>query len=167
MIYREDTSYRHSNSLVHQERRRRRWRLFGHVFDSGRRQMVQRIQRIQRTTPPRSSTSTHPSHLQAQTQELNIPSVEDYRPGYPRFTALISAHRPFFLCRRFGKLRARLLLLKQDRLSMIEQRLEQVDQEEGRELFLGKSRRDRNPERIALLSEADTLLADYGEYYYQ
>lgn len=47
---------------------------------------------------------------------------------------------------------------------MIEQRLEEIDQEERSRLFLGKSRLDRNPERISLLSEADTLLNDYGEY---
>lgn len=90
-------------------------------------------------------------------------SVEDYRPGYPRFTALLSAHEPYFLCRRFSKLRARLLLLKQDRLSMLEQRLERVDHEEISPLFLGRSRGDGNMERISVLSDIESRLADYGK----
>lgn len=91
-----------------------------------------------------------------------IRSYEDYRPGYPRFTALISAHGPYFLCRRFDKLRARILLLKQNKLSMLEERLEQVDSEEPSPLFLGKSRCDRNAERLSLLSQIEACLADYG-----
>jgi hypothetical protein len=165
MIYREDTWYQHSNSLVHQEQREKAQKMETFRSCLPLRETPNGTANTANESP-RSSTSTHPSHLQAQIEELNIQSVEDYQDGYPQFTALISAHRPYFLCRRFGKLRARLLLLKQDRLSMIEQRLEQVDQEERSKLFLGKSRRDRNPERISLLSEADTLLADYGEYYY-
>ncbi|PFH63160.1 hypothetical protein XA68_17269 [Ophiocordyceps unilateralis] len=90
--------------------------------------------------------------------------IEDYRPGYPRYAALLSTNGPFFLCRRFNKLRARILLLKQDRLSMLEQRLDQVDQEESSALFLGKSRADRNPERISLQSEIETCLADYDKF---
>ncbi|KAK3338128.1 hypothetical protein B0H65DRAFT_560981 [Neurospora tetraspora] len=88
----------------------------------------------------------------------------DYRPGYPRFTALISAHGPYFLCRRFDKLRARILLLKQNKLSMLEERLEQVDSEEPSPLFLGKSRCDRNAERLSLLSQIEACLADYDQF---
>lgn len=90
--------------------------------------------------------------------------VEQHRPGYPRFTALLSAHNPYFLCRQFNKLRARLLLLKQDQLSVLEQRLEQIDQQEESPLFLGKSRCDRNTDRISLLSEIEGRLADYGTW---
>ncbi|KAG8405055.1 hypothetical protein J3459_022263 [Metarhizium acridum] len=90
--------------------------------------------------------------------------IEDYRPGYPRFTALISAYDGYFLCRRFDKLRARLLLQKQDKLSMLEEKLEQVDCEETSPLFLGKNRCDGNAQRIALLSEIDTQLADYDQF---
>lgn len=90
--------------------------------------------------------------------------VEDYRPGYPRYTALLAAYDPYTICRRFSKLRARLLLLKQDRLSMLEERLEMIDREERSPLFLGKSRCDANPERITLLSEIDSQLAEYGTF---
>lgn len=88
--------------------------------------------------------------------------VEGFKPGYPRYTALISAYEPYFICRRFDKLRARVLLKKQDRLSVLEQKLDEAGDEEQSPLFLGKSRCDGNQERIALLGEIDSALADYG-----
>jgi hypothetical protein len=53
-------------------------------------------------------------------------------------------------------------LQKQDTLSILEERLEQVDYSEASPLYLGKSRSDGNAERISLLSEIDASLADYG-----
>ncbi|KAK0717750.1 caspase domain-containing protein [Lasiosphaeria miniovina] len=87
--------------------------------------------------------------------------IEDYPLGYPRFSALIASHDSFHLCRRFSNLRARLLLLKQDRLSLLEKRLEKIDREEVELLSLGSSRDDTNSERISILVEIDAALADY------
>ncbi|KAK0714197.1 caspase domain-containing protein [Lasiosphaeria miniovina] len=87
--------------------------------------------------------------------------IEDYPAGYPRFSAVIASHDSFHLCRRFSNLRARLLLLKQDRLSLLEGRLEKIDQEEVTLLLLGSSRDDTNSERISVLAEIDAALADY------
>jgi hypothetical protein len=89
-------------------------------------------------------------------------SVEDYRPGYPRFSALVAADNSFNLCRRFSNLRTRLLLLKQDRLSILEKQLERIDREETAVLFLGSSRCDNNKERSSVLSDIDAALAEYG-----
>jgi hypothetical protein len=47
---------------------------------------------------------------------------------------------------------------------MLEQRLDQVDQQETSLLFLGKSRCDGNTDQISLLSEIESCLADYGMY---
>lgn len=58
--------------------------------------------------------------------------------------------------------RARLLLRKQDRVSVLEEKLQVLDREEQRLLFLGSLRRDVNTERESLLSELDRALADYG-----
>ncbi|KAK8016715.1 hypothetical protein PG993_014904 [Apiospora rasikravindrae] len=88
--------------------------------------------------------------------------VEEYRPGYPRFTALISAHEPWFICRRFHRLHARLLLAKQDRLSLLEKQIDLIDDGEKRSLFLSKSRCDKNGERQKIISEIDLALADYA-----
>jgi hypothetical protein len=57
----------------------------------------------------------------------------------------------------------RLILAKQDRVSSIEERLDEVDQQEKAELFLGSMRRDKNHARKVLLSDLDEALADYGE----
>lgn len=59
-------------------------------------------------------------------------------------------------------MRARLLLQKQDRLSVLEQKLDQIDKDEVSPLFLGKLRVDRNQDRLSLLSEIDVQLAEYG-----
>lgn len=55
-----------------------------------------------------------------------------------------------------------MLLYKQDRLSRLEARLERIDLEEPKALFLGSYRRDTNAERQAVLLELDEAMADYG-----
>ena len=67
------------------------------------------------------------------------------------------------LGRRFSASRARILLMKQDRVSILEQELERVDREEPSVLFLGNSRRDRNPRRKEVLEKLCDALADYGK----
>lgn len=66
------------------------------------------------------------------------------------------------MSRRFKRLRARLLLLKQDKLSLLEKKLDDIDDSEECEVFLAKSRIDRNPERQAVLQDIEAGLADYG-----
>lgn len=88
-------------------------------------------------------------------------TVEDFRPGYPQFSALIASHPSFHVYRRFERMRARLLLIKQDGISVLESRLDQIDDQEERELFLGNRRRDRNLERKELLSALEQGLAVY------
>jgi hypothetical protein len=95
-------------------------------------------------------------------QVLLTGAVESYRRGYPRYSAVVAADDSFCLCRRFSHLRSRRLLLKQDKLSMLEKRIDEIDESEPRALFLGKSRCDRNQERNSLLAEADQRLAEYG-----
>lgn len=62
------------------------------------------------------------------------------------------------------RIRARLLLRKQDELSQLESQLDQVDRDETRELFLGNARRDRNSERARLLNEMEAALSRYGGF---
>ncbi|OTA96297.1 hypothetical protein M434DRAFT_27945 [Hypoxylon sp. CO27-5] len=90
--------------------------------------------------------------------------IDDFKPGYPRFTALLSSYEPYFIFRRFDRLRARIILRKQDKLSILEQRLNEVDQKETSLLFLGKSRCDNNPDRLGLLSEIENCLGDYDQF---
>ena len=69
------------------------------------------------------------------------------------------------MCRRFSAMRARLLLIKQDHLSILEAQLQEVDRQEPRRLFLGNLRRDNNLERKRLMGEFETVLKDYGMIY--
>ena len=63
-------------------------------------------------------------------------------------------------------LRARLLLLKQDRISILENKLKHLDENEACEIFLTSSRDDANRNRQQLLADLDSALADYGTLAY-
>ncbi|KAI1370095.1 hypothetical protein F4677DRAFT_398262 [Hypoxylon crocopeplum] len=97
-------------------------------------------------------------------RDIEMGRIEDYRRGYPRYTALLSKNPSWFISRRFDKLRARLLLLKQDRLAILEERLERIDREEEELLFLGANRDDTNTDRLSTLSDIETSLADYDQF---
>lgn len=88
--------------------------------------------------------------------------VEDFRQGYPRFCALIDAHPALNVFRRFSKLRARIILRKQNTLSVLEQRLENLDRQETTALFLASNRLDGNTERQTVLDDIEKALRDYG-----
>ncbi|MCJ1460831.1 hypothetical protein MMC28_011213 [Mycoblastus sanguinarius] len=52
-------------------------------------------------------------------------------------------------------------MLKQDRVSELEEKLEQLDRDESRKLFLASTRRDANMARRQVLSEIDSALREY------
>ncbi|KAI8664308.1 hypothetical protein NCS55_00939000 [Fusarium keratoplasticum] len=91
------------------------------------------------------------------------PQIEDYKPGYPRLTALVSSYDRFFICRRFDMLRSRLLLLKQDQISVLEEKLNKIDESESCPLFLGKARIDNNDSRKSVLKDIEARLAEYDQ----
>ncbi|KAI1758573.1 hypothetical protein GGR53DRAFT_529297 [Hypoxylon sp. FL1150] len=90
--------------------------------------------------------------------------IEDYPDGYPQLSALIGSDDSFFVCRRFSNLRARLLLLKQDELSVLEEQLNKIDREEERPLRLGSQRSDSGAERKACLALIDEKLSNYDDF---
>lgn len=57
-----------------------------------------------------------------------------------------------------------MLLLKQDKLSHLEERLEIVDANKSKRIFLGARRRDTNEERESILRQVDDDLMEYGLY---
>ena len=61
-------------------------------------------------------------------------------------------------------LRSRLLLLKQDQISVLEEKLNKIDESEPCPLFLGKARIDNNDSRKSVLKDIDARLAEYGSY---
>jgi hypothetical protein len=54
------------------------------------------------------------------------------------------------------------MLCKQDQLCALEKQLNEVDNAEVKQLYLGSFRRDANPERKRLLNEIDAALCEYG-----
>lgn len=60
-------------------------------------------------------------------------------------------------------MRARLLLMKQDQLLLLDERLDEIDYTEPMKLFLGNLRRDRNESRKNVLKTMDKALKDYGK----
>ncbi|KAI0534863.1 hypothetical protein GGR58DRAFT_481204 [Xylaria digitata] len=90
--------------------------------------------------------------------------IEDFPQGYPRYLALIASDEAFYICRGFSYLRSRLLLLKQDRLVVLEKRLREIDDAETVPLFLGASREDTNTQRRQVLDEIDVALPDYYRF---
>jgi hypothetical protein len=60
----------------------------------------------------------------------------------------------------------RMLLLKQDNISNLEEELNEIDQTEEVELFLGSYRRDKNPRRKDIITQLDQAFSDYGKSIY-
>ena len=57
----------------------------------------------------------------------------------------------------------RLLLLSQDKITQLEEELDQIDSDESSSLFLGCSRLDKNTKRQAVLAKLQEALSVYGK----
>lgn len=114
---------------------------------------------------PSASTPVTPPDLEQQQQRVQhaSPIIERFRHGYPRYSALLSSADCFLVLRRFKRLRARVLLRKQDKLTTLEQKLDEIDDDEKMPMFLGTCRHDKNAERERVLAEIEEHLLDYGE----
>lgn len=88
--------------------------------------------------------------------------MESFRPGYPQVAALLGRYERFRIFRRFATVRMRLILYKQDQISLLEAELHAIDNSEARPIFLGARRRDQNEQRSAKLQQLDTALIEYG-----
>ena len=58
----------------------------------------------------------------------------------------------------------RLLLLKHDEITRLEESLDRIDAAEDRELFLGSTRLDRNPARQEVLAKLKVAISEYGNH---
>ncbi|KAH8655983.1 hypothetical protein BGZ60DRAFT_435101 [Tricladium varicosporioides] len=91
----------------------------------------------------------------------SLAKIDNYPRGYPQFAALINADPAFAVFRRFGTLRARSLLYKQDELVEMEAQLNELDAAERRQVYLSSRRRDSNDERKNLVHLIDKALIEY------
>jgi len=56
----------------------------------------------------------------------------------------------------------RMLLIKQDEISILEEELSKLDEDEQSEMFLGSSRQDMNQARKSVLLKLDEAFKLYG-----
>ena len=87
--------------------------------------------------------------------------------GYRGFSAFIASDNDFLLFRRFDAINARLLLYLQDKIAVLEEELEDLEntnsREEAGDIHNGSFRREALPERTALLEELDVLVGRYSK----
>lgn len=74
----------------------------------------------------------------------------------------MNSDRKVTLFRKFGYLRMRCLLEKQDELIQLEEELAQLDKDDRRAFNLSTRRQDKNPGRRPLLAKIGTVLEAYG-----
>ncbi|OCK95921.1 uncharacterized protein K441DRAFT_554126, partial [Cenococcum geophilum 1.58] len=89
--------------------------------------------------------------------------VDSFQLGYPRYSALLSTHPAFFVFRRFGRVRMRLLLLKQNEVLALQEALDKLDEEETNRLSLSCFQRDSNRERQQILERLTKSLEEYDK----
>jgi len=89
-------------------------------------------------------------------------TVENSPRGYPRVAALQDSDAAFTMFRQFKMLHCRLLLLHQEELCSLEEKLHQVDITDRTQLYLSSRVHDANPERQHILSEIRDKLRQYG-----
>lgn len=89
--------------------------------------------------------------------------LDSFQLGYPRYSALLSTHPAFFVFRRFGRVRMRLLLLKQNEVLALQEDLDKLDEKETNRLSLSCFRRDSNCERQQILERLTKSLEEYDK----
>jgi hypothetical protein len=90
--------------------------------------------------------------------------VEECAKGYPRFAALVDSDDNFMIYRRFGFLSTRLLLNQQDKLRLLEEELDEIDQDDDEKNNNRNITRDL-PEEDS--KERQELLVKIKEEYYE
>ena len=97
--------------------------------------------------------------------------VEDHPEGYPQLTAFLNSDDDFLIARKYGFLRTRLLLYRQDELSVLEKGLLKLDNEDkqNRKRALQSRKYDEETDdnsentRKALMVKIADKLKDYGK----
>lgn len=101
----------------------------------------------------------------------NGPTVDDHPKGYPQLAAFVNSDDNFLIARKYGYLRSRVLLYRQDELSVLEKDLIALDtdDDENRPLALQSRKHDEQTDkdpvysRKVLIQKIDDKLKEYGK----
>ncbi|KAL8791924.1 MAG: hypothetical protein Q9195_005500 [Heterodermia aff. obscurata] len=99
----------------------------------------------------------------------NGSSVDDHPKGYPQLAAFVNSDENFLIARKYGYLRSRVLLYRQDELSVLERDLIALDadDEENRPVALTSRKNDEQTDkdpvysRKVLIQKIDDKLKEY------
>ena len=99
------------------------------------------------------------------------PIVDDHPRGYPQLAAFVNSDENFLIARKYGFLRSRVLLYRQDELSVLERDLIKLDADDAKHRALELTSRKRDEEtdkdpvysRKALIQRIDDKLKEYGQ----
>jgi hypothetical protein len=86
--------------------------------------------------------------------------------GYRGLSAFLASDNDFLTFRRFGRLNARLLLYLQDEITVLEEKLEKLEEEHmvdsAEDVHHGSFRKEALPERKYLLEEIKVKILEYS-----
>jgi hypothetical protein len=94
--------------------------------------------------------------------------VQSYPRGYPQLAAFQNSDPNFRIYRRYGTLRNRVILYRQQELAIMEKELSDLDKEDdeaknGKTASYKKDRADPESQRLKLIGEIETKLKQYGK----
>lgn len=116
------------------------------------------------------SQRDHPRGPKIVPKVSNNDIVDDHPKGYPQLAAFVNSNQNLLITRKFGYLRSRVLLYRQDELSVLERQLIMLDDDdsEKRQLALHSRKHDectdKDPiySRKVLIQKIDDKLKQYG-----
>ena len=96
--------------------------------------------------------------------------VDDHPQGYPQLAAFLNSDENFLIARKYGYLRSRVLLYRQDELSVLEKDLVALDDDDKEKRAIALQSRkydeqtDKDPtySRKVLIQKIDDKLKEYG-----
>jgi hypothetical protein len=104
-------------------------------------------------------------YIAGQYLRSNPHKIESFPRGYSSLAAFLSSDREFTVFRCFSRLHTRVLLHKQDELAQLEQRLDELDEEDSQNnsyRLMTNRHRSGDQDRRALLGEIEQKLNEYS-----
>ena len=103
------------------------------------------------------------SNLASHTALTGCILVDKFPGGYPNLAAFADSHENFMMYRRFGYLSSRVLLERQDEMRALEERLDELDENDFGNNFERLYKRDeQGDERKKLLKDIADKFCEYG-----